>query len=158
MATAPKAKKSAIKIDRSYYEGIGRRRTAVARVRVYHTKKTGVTISDVSYKPGAYIINNQELGKWAQTKSDAAILKKPLTLLGDEATFVVYARVTSGGAKGQRDAVVHGLARALVNIPSEDLRAKLKSEDLLTRDARTRERRKVGTGGKARRLKQSPKR
>ncbi len=158
MATAPKAKKSTVKIDRSYYEGIGRRRTAVARVRVYHTKKTGVTIADVSYKPGSYIINNQEIAKWAQTKSDAAILKKPLTLLGDEATFVVYARVLSGGAKGQRDAVVHGLARALVNIPSEDLRAKLKSEDLLTRDARTRERRKVGTGGKARRLKQSPKR
>jgi len=158
MAQAVKAKKSSVKIDKTYYEGVGRRRTSVARVRVYHAKKAGVTIDDVSYKPGAYIVNHQEITKWAQTLADAAILKKPLFVLEDEATFVVYAKVTSGGAKGQRDAVVHGLARALANIPSGDVRAKLKAEDLLTRDARTRERRKVGTGGKARRLKQSPKR
>ena len=158
MAQAAKAKKSSVKIDKTYYEGVGRRRTSVARVRVYHAKKAGVTIDDVSFKAGSYIINKKEISKWAQTAADAAILKKPLSVLGDEATFVVYAKVLSGGAKGQRDAIVHGLSRALANIPSGDVRAKLKAEDLLTRDARTRERRKVGTGGKARRLKQSPKR
>ena len=64
MAQAVKAKKSSVKIDKTYYEGVGRRRTSVARVRVYHAKKAGVTIDDVSYKPGAYIVNNQEITKW----------------------------------------------------------------------------------------------
>ncbi|MFO0703315.1 MAG: 30S ribosomal protein S9 [Patescibacteria group bacterium] len=113
MATAPKAKKTSVKIDKSYYEGVGRRKTSIARVRVYHSKKAGVTINDVSYKAGSFIVNNQDIAKWAQTISDAALLKKPLAALGDENTFVVYARVLSGGAKGQRDAIMHGLSRAL---------------------------------------------
>lgn len=157
MAETTKTKKT-LKTDKSYYEGVGRRKTSVARVRVYHAKKTGATINDVSYKPGSYIINGLDIKKWTTSPADRVILKRPIKLLDDEGTYIVFARVTAGGSKGQRDALVHGLARALVNIPSEDLRSKLKSDGLLTRDPRTRERRKVGTGGKSRRLKQSPKR
>ena len=59
---------------------------------------------------------------------------------------------------GQLDAVVHGIARALSLLDRDAYRAILKTAGLLTRDARAKERRKVGTGGKARRAKQSPKR
>lgn len=157
MAETTKTKKTQ-KSDKSYYEGIGRRKTSVARVRVYHAKKTGATINDVSYKAGSYIINGLDIKKWTASPADQVMLRRPIQLLDDEGTYVIFSRVANGGSKGQRDALIHGLARALVNIPSEDLRSKLKANGLLTRDSRTRERRKVGTGGKSRRLKQSPKR
>lgn len=66
--------------------------------------------------------------------------------------------VQGGGKKGQLGAIIHGLARAIEKTDKETLRPILKKAGLLTRDSRTRERRKVGTGGKARRVKQSPKR
>ena len=66
--------------------------------------------------------------------------------------------VAGSGKMGQLDAVVHGIARALALLDREAFRSILKSAGLLTRDARTRQRRMVGTGGKARRAKQSPKR
>ena len=63
-----------------------------------------------------------------------------------------------GGKKGQLGAVTHGMARAFDKLDREKFRPELKKAGLLTRDSRTRERRKIGTGGKARRKKQSPKR
>lgn len=162
MATAatpvPKTKKTSSKNDKSYYEAVGRRKTSSARVRVYHAKKAGATINDKSYKPGSFVINGVDIAVWATSAADRAIMQKPLSLLSDDVSFVTYIKVIGGGKKGQRDAIVHGLARALCEIPSGDVKSKMKEYGFLTRDSRTRERRKVGTGGKARRLKQSPKR
>lgn len=67
-------------------------------------------------------------------------------------------KVEGGGKSGQLEAVVHGISRALQLLDKEKFRPILKKKGFLTRDARVRERRKVGTGGKARRKKQSPKR
>jgi len=72
--------------------------------------------------------------------------------------YYVTVKVVGGGKNGQLDAVVHGIARAFDKADREKFRPPLKRAGLLTRDARVRERRKVGTGGKARRKKQSPKR
>ena len=72
--------------------------------------------------------------------------------------YYVTVKVVGGGKKGQLGATVHGIARALAKLDADTLRAPLKKAGLLTRDSRVRERRKVGTGGKARRKKQSPKR
>ena len=66
--------------------------------------------------------------------------------------------VAGSGKMGQLDAVVHGLARALALLDRDAYRTILKSAGLLTRDSRTRQRRMIGTVGKARRTKQSPKR
>jgi small subunit ribosomal protein S9 len=65
--------------------------------------------------------------------------------------------VVSGGTRGQLDAVIHAISRALSSMDEKD-KAILKKGGFLTRDARVRERRKVGMGGKARRQRQSPKR
>lgn len=67
-------------------------------------------------------------------------------------------RVVGGGVASQLGAIVHGIARALNKLDEAAYRPKLKEAGLLTRDPRAKERRKVGTGGKARRAKQSPKR
>ena len=66
--------------------------------------------------------------------------------------------VAGGGLSGQLDAAVLGMARALDKLDPEKFHPILRSKGYLTRDPRTRERRKVGMGGKARRKKQSPKR
>jgi len=72
--------------------------------------------------------------------------------------YTVTVKVTGGGKMGQLKAVVLGISNALALVDEEKHRGVLKTKGFLTRDPRVRERRKVGTGGKARRKKQSPKR
>jgi small subunit ribosomal protein S9 len=71
--------------------------------------------------------------------------------------YAVTVKVNGGGVRGQLGALAHGLARALVKF-NPDYRALLKDDGWLTRDDRMKESRKIGTGGKARRKRQSPKR
>lgn len=78
--------------------------------------------------------------------------------MGVEGKFIFTIKVVGGGVNGQLDAMIHGMARALDKQDSDTYHDILKEGGYLTRDARVRERRKVGTGGKARRKKQSPKR
>ena len=82
----------------------------------------------------------------------------PLKLTNSLDRFAVTVQIFGGGKKGQLDALVHGLSRALELVDKETFRPLLKKEGLLTRDPRKKERRKVGKGGKARKAKQSPKR
>lgn len=132
-----------------YYEGIGRRKQAVARVRLYiksHQKiKTGeIYIND---KPFEQVYSSYQR-KFALT---------PLKLTNNENRFAISIRTDGGGKNGQLEAIIHGISRSLSKV-DESYRTILKKNGLLTRDPRKRERRKVGTGGKARRAKQSPKR
>lgn len=131
--------------NKNYTFAVGRRRSAVARVRLFEGK--GETV--VNNKP----IQNYFLGQVAQR-----LWARPFQLTQTEGKYYATVKVVGGGKEGQLDAVIHGLARALNNLDREKFRPVLKKHGLLTRDARTRERRKVGTGGKARRKKQSPKR
>jgi small subunit ribosomal protein S9 len=153
----PKVKK-APKQDLTYYEGVGRRKSAVARVRIYIPKKGSVVMGEVTHKSGAYIVNGKTLEKAFISKADQIMCKKPLLVCDSVDLYVVMVKSLGGGISSQIGAITHGLARALVQIPSTDLRLKLKTEGLLRRDSRIRERRMVGTGGKSRRMKQSPKR
>jgi len=129
----------------NYIYAVGRRRSASARIRLFRGKGestvNGKSIS--AYFPGAIDKN-----KWS----------KPFKATDTSEKYYVSVKVVGGGKKGQLGAVVHGISRALVKANEEKYRILLKKEGLLTRDARVRERRKVGTGGKARRKKQSPKR
>ncbi len=142
-----------------YYEAVGRRREAVARVRLYLTGKDGtVTIAGHKHKKGAIVVNDKPVEQVFAAASEKARLQKPLTLTDSQERFVVSIRTIGGGHAGQLDAAILGIARAVEKSDKESYRPLLKKEGLLTRDARIRERRKPGTGGKARRAKQSPKR
>jgi len=82
---------------------------------------------------------------------------KPFELTGTKGKFSVTAKITGSGIDAQIEAFVNGLAKALVTFNPE-FRTFLKPAGLLTRDDRMKETRKIGTGGKARRKRQSPKR
>ncbi len=142
----------------AYYEAVGRCSEAVARVRAYLVKKGGTKIGEVEYKAGAFIVNDKVLAKAFPLLTDQMVCQKPLKITESTDRFVISVKVSGGGVTGQIGAIAHGLARALSLEPTGADRMKMRASGHLTRDARTRERRMVGTGGKSRRLKQSPKR
>lgn len=142
-----------------YYEGTGRRKEAVARVRLYITgKDKTVTLNANKIKAGEIYLNQKPIDQSFNRPQEKKKLFFPLRLTNNEERFAISIIVKGGGKNGQLEAIVHGMARALEKVDKEANRPTLKKNHLLTRDDRTRERRKVGTGGKARRQKQSPKR
>ena len=88
-----------------YYEGIGRRKAATARVRI----TAGGT--------GSVIINDKDGSDYLPRPGDVDILLEPLTLLGQAKTYDVSVHVNGGGISGQRDAILLGIARALFSQP-----------------------------------------
>lgn len=123
----------------------GRRKSSSARIRLHKGK-------------GENVVNEMPFQKYFPGVVNKVAFEKPFELTDTLGKYYVTVRVVGGGKKGQLDAIVHGIARALAKENVEKFRTPLKKAGLLTRDARVKERRKVGTGGKARRKKQSPKR
>lgn len=113
-----------------YYYGTGRRKTAIARVRIYSGS-------------GAYQINGKPYLDVFTRPSHQNKLRLPLETTELAGTFDVYAKVTGGGVSGWADAVAHGIARALVSF-DEKHRPALRKAGLLTRDPRVKERKKPG--------------
>ncbi|VVA43877.1 30S ribosomal protein S9 [Candidatus Roizmanbacteria bacterium] len=143
----------------TYYEAVGRRKQSVARVRLYLMKKAAeVLVGKSKIKAGEIYINGKNIDESSFKAYKKKFLSVPLTLTKNESRFAVSIIVSGGGTTGQLDAMVHGISRALLVVDSEAYRTILKTSGLLTRDPRKKETRKVGTGGKARRMKQSPKR
>lgn len=128
-----------------YTFAVGRRKSSSARVRLF--KGTGENL-----------INGKKISEIYENKVAALVLNKPFKITSTEGKFFFTAKVSGGGKEGQMEAIVHGVSRALVKLDPEKFRVTLKKNNLLTRDSRVRLRRMVGTGGKARRQKQSPKR
>ena len=142
-----------------YYEGVGRRKTSVALVRLYIPgKDKTVTVGETKIKEGEMWVNKKKIEETFPALYQKVQYLKPLKLVKADDRFCVSITVSGGGLNGQLDAISHGLARALEKTDKETMRPLLKKELLLKRDPRARQRRKVGTGGKARRAKQSPKR
>jgi len=142
-----------------FYEGVGRRKTSVALVRLYIPGKDKmVTVKDMKIKEGEIWANGDKIEKMFPALHQKVQYLKPLQLTKADDRFCISFTVSGGGLNGQLDAIVHGMARALEKTDKEVMRPLLKKELLLKRDPRARQRRKVGTGGKARRAKQSPKR
>lgn len=115
----------------SYFYGTGRRKSSVARVRVY--KGTG-----------KIIINDRPIDDYFGLESLKLIVRQPLVLTETDGKFDVICRVAGGGVTGQAGAVRHGIARALLQYDAENLRPLLKKAGFLTRDPRMKERKKYG--------------
>ncbi|MBI4225967.1 30S ribosomal protein S9 [Candidatus Roizmanbacteria bacterium] len=142
-----------------YYESVGRRKEAVARVRLYILgKSNSASVGGMKIKAGEIFVNKKPISQVLPAIQEKNSYLLPLKLTQNENRFAVAIHVKGGGRTGQLDAIAHGLARAIEKADKETYRPILKKRGLLTRDARIKERRKVGTGGKARRKKQSPKR
>lgn len=114
-----------------YYYGVGRRKTSVARVRLY----PGTGQVTVNGKSGTEYFGGRTIHQQA--------LMTPMQITGTTEKFDVVATVVGGGVSGQAGAVRHGISRALLRFDDE-FRPALKGAKLLTRDAREKERKKVG--------------
>ncbi len=136
----------------NYTYAVGRRKTANARVRIYNSASV----------PGSDGVQMTVNGKPAEVyfpgETAKAAYRKPFHITETLTKMSASVVVAGSGKSGQLDAVVHGIARALSLLDRDKFRATLKTAGLLTRDSRTRQRRMIGKGGKARRTKQSPKR
>lgn len=114
-----------------YFYAVGRRKTAIARVRLYPGEGT-ITVNG---KTSREYFGGRDLHQ--------NTILEPLRITGTGERFNVVASVVGGGVSGQAGAVRHGIARALTRF-DEELRGILKPAKLLTRDAREKERKKVG--------------
>ncbi len=129
--------------ESNYCYGTGRRKSSVARVRVYPGT-------------GKITINDRDIDDYFGLDTLKLIVRQPLALTNTAEKFDIVCRVAGGGVTGQAGAIRHGIARALLQV-DEELRSPLKKAGLLTRDPRMKERKKYGLKG-ARRAPQFSKR
>ncbi len=113
-----------------YFYGTGRRKSSVARVRVYNGE-------------GKITINDRDIDDYFGLETLKLIVRQPLVLTDTLGRFDIAVRVAGGGVSGQAGAVRHGISRALLQF-DESLRSQLKKAGLLTRDPRMKERKKYG--------------
>jgi len=113
-----------------YHEGIGRRKTSTARVRI---------ISGT----GTMVVNEKPMADYFPRTGDMEAIMAPLRAAGLDGKLDISAKVNGGGVTGQTGAVQHGLARALIDMDPE-LRPTMRRGGYLTRDARMKERKKPG--------------
>lgn len=114
-----------------YIEAVGRRKTAVARVRITETDKVNFTVND------------KDVDEYFQTSELKTITRDALSKSKLSVKFSVSALVSGGGVHSQAEALRHGITRALVSY-DEELRSKLKKLGFLKRDPRVKERKKFG--------------
>ncbi len=143
---------------KDYIFAVGRRKQAVARVRLYESVKADTSWGNLDVKKGEILVNKKTISEYFPGDIYKRVYSEPLSVANALNKYAFTIQVAGGGPAGQLDAVVAGISNALIKFDSENYRPLLKKKGFLTRDARVRERRKVGTGGKARRKKQSPKR
>jgi len=113
-----------------YFYGTGRRKSSVARVRLY--PGTGVIT-----------INGRDIDDYFGLETLKLIINQPLDVTNNIGKFDIVANVNGGGISGQAGAIRHGIARALL-LADETYRGTLKAAGLLTRDPRMKERKKYG--------------
>ena len=118
--------------------GTGRRKTAVARVRLVPGK-------------GKWMVNDVAIDQYIHSEAMRQYLAQPLALTGTEGKYDVLVSAKGGGISGQSGAIRHGLSRALI-AADESLRDVLKKAGCLTRDSRMKERKKPGQPGARKRF------
>jgi small subunit ribosomal protein S9 len=114
-----------------YFEGVGRRKQSIARVRIMSGS-------------GRFVVNDKEGKAYFGRLGDMETIMAPMTAAGqDQRSFDITVVVNGGGVTGQADSIQLGLARALVKMNAENVSA-LRKGGFLTRDARIKERKKPG--------------
>ncbi len=113
-----------------YYEAVGRRKTSSARVRIYPGT-------------GNIVVNDRPLDEYFDRATDIIRIKRALDVTDTANSYNISIQVVGGGTTGQAGAVAQGIARALC-VADTQLRPVLKSNGLLTRDARAKERKHYG--------------
>ena len=116
---------------RQYQYGTGRRKSSVARVRVYENGT------------GSIIINGRDIEEYFGLETLKMVVRQPMVATETLGKFDVVCTVAGGGVTGQAGAIRHGIARALLGVNPE-FRATLKAAGFLTRDPRMKERKKYG--------------
>jgi small subunit ribosomal protein S9 len=127
----------------TYVHGTGRRKTAVAQVRL-------------APGGGAIIVNGKPFEEFFPRSVNQQTVIKPLAIVQSQDKYNITVKVAGGGVCGQAVAVAHGISRALVEADI-NLKTTLRQNKMLTRDSRAKERKKVGLK-RARKAAQSPKR
>lgn len=122
----------ATKTATKYYEAVGRRKSAVARVRLH----TGA-------KKTTFTINNRSIENYFPTEELSQIVRDALVTSGIKDAFDITAKIQGGGSHAQAEAMRHGIARAL-SILNPELRTALKKQGFIKRDPRSKERKKPG--------------
>lgn len=130
---------------KKYIYALGRRKSSVAAVKLFNGKDES-------------IVNAKVFEKYFPTGRHIQSVLKPFVITDTVGKFYFEAKIVGGGKTGQSQALQLAISRALDKKDSQAFHLLLKKEKLLTVDARVRQRRMIGTGGKARRQKQSPKR
>jgi len=115
----------------AFYFGTGRRKTAIARVRLLPGE-------------GEIVVNGRSLDQHFGNAVNEGDLRMPFRVTGTEGRFNVLVKVEGGGVTGQAGAIRHGIARALLQIDPETMRLPLRQAGFLTRDPRMKERKKYG--------------
>ncbi len=129
---------------KTQFWGTGRRKKAVARVRL------------IPNGTGAIIINGRSIDDYCPSETVKLVIRQPLVLTDKTTAYDVFVNVCGGGYTGQAGAIRHGIARSLI-VAEPELRSALKKAGFLTRDPRMKERKKYGLK-KARRAPQFSKR
>ncbi|MFC2001394.1 30S ribosomal protein S9 [Chloroflexota bacterium] len=114
----------------TYFNGTGRRKTAVAQVRLFSGN-------------GAIIVNGKPYEELFPSLEHQRVISQPLLVAESADKYNVVAKVAGGGVSGQSGAISHGISRALVKA-NESLKPVLRQNGLLTRDSRVKERKKPG--------------
>ncbi len=130
--------------QQGFFYGTGRRKEAVARVRLYPGS-------------GKVTVNDKSFEEYFPMETLRAIVRQPLAAANVIDRYDVVVNVRGGGIAGQAGAIRHGIARALVDADAEQFKATMKKSGFLTRDARVKERKKPGLK-KARKASQFSKR
>ena len=117
-------------MEGQYYEAVGRRKEASARVRLYSGE-------------GQIVVNDKPANEYFSRDVDLRTIVGPLKMAGLDESFDISVKVSGGGVTGQAGAVQLGVARALLKTDPE-LRKKLRQQGFLTRDSRAKERKKPG--------------
>jgi small subunit ribosomal protein S9 len=115
----------------TFFEGTGRRKTAIARVRLLQGE-------------GEVVVNGRSLEEHFGNAVDLGDIMMPFRVTGTEGKFNAMVKVQGGGHHGQAGAIRHGIARAILQSDPDGARAPLRQAGLLSRDPRMKERKKYG--------------
>jgi len=138
-------KKGVLAMPKEYFSSVGRRKTAVARIRLWPGKQE-------------LTINGKPMSTYFKGETIKKIIQAPFVAAEVLNQYTGSIKVSGSGIMGQAEAITHGIGRALAKADPDKFKKLMRDNGFLTRDPRMKETRKAGQGGRARSKKQSPKR